>query len=126
MPSCLKSAAGRTARVSSLQKALSMLSLARRAHELLIGQDNIFEALRGGKKLAAFVTEDCSENVLRRLQAAVERGEMKVFVLKDTDRTLLGKHLGINAAQAAALPEESGFAEKIVSLLNEDRSDADE
>ncbi len=112
--------------MSSLQKALNMLSLARRAHELLIGQDNIFEALRGGKRLTAFVTEDCSENVLRRLRSAAERGEMKVFVLKDTERTLLGRHLGINAAQAAALPAESGFAEKIISLLNEDRSVADE
>ena len=57
---------------------------------------------------------------------AVERGELNIFILKDTGRELLGRHLGINAAQAAALPEGSGFAEKIVSLLNEDRSDADE
>ena len=31
------------------QKALNMLSLARRAGDLLIGQDNIFDALRGGR-----------------------------------------------------------------------------
>ena len=108
------------------ERALSMLSLARRAQELLIGQDKIFEALRGGKRLVVFVTEDCSENVLRKLHSAEERGELNIFILKDTGRELLGRHLGINAAQAAALPEGSGFAEKIVSLLNEDRSDADE
>lgn len=108
------------------ERALSMLSLARRAQELLIGQDKIFEALRGGKRLVVFVTEDCSENMLRKLHSAEERGELNIFILKDTGRELLGRHLGINAAQAAALPERSGFAEKIVSLLNEDRSDADE
>ena len=108
------------------ERVLSMLSLARRAQELLIGQDKILEALRGGKRLVVFVTEDCSENVLRKLHSAEERGELNIFILKDTGRELLGRHLGINAAQAAALPEGSGFAEKIVSLLNEDRSDADE
>ena len=108
------------------QKALNMLSLARRAGDLLIGQDNIFDALRGGKRLAVFAAEDCSANVLRKLHSAGERGELEIFILKNTDRALMGKHLGIGSAQAAALPRESGFAEKIISLMNEDKSDADE
>ena len=108
------------------KRVLSMLSLARRAGDLTIGQDKIFDALRTGSKLAVFVTEDCSENVMRRLTAASERGEAEIFRLSGTDRTFLGKNLGLNSAQAAALPAESGFVKKIISLLIEERSDADE
>ncbi|MDO5116635.1 MAG: ribosomal L7Ae/L30e/S12e/Gadd45 family protein [Synergistaceae bacterium] len=106
-------------------KLLDMLGLARRAGELIIGQDKIFDALRKGKKLAVFVTNDCSKNVLRTLETAEGRGGITVLLLKDTDRARLGNSLGLRAAQAAALPSESGFVRKSF-LLNEDRSDADE
>ncbi|MEG1824295.1 MAG: hypothetical protein RRY12_07330 [Cloacibacillus sp.] len=106
-------------------KALDMMSMARRAGELIIGQDKIFDAIKSGGRLAVFVTEDCSQNVMRTLNAAEARGSIKILNIKDTDRALLGQRLGISAAQAAALPEESGFAKKICFLI-EDRSDADE
>lgn len=111
--------------MSAPLRVLSMLSLARRAGGLLIGQDKIFDAVRRGEKLVVCVTVDCAANVSRTLKAAEERGDIQIYTLKDTDRTLLGGHLGIASAQAAAVAAGSGFAEKIVSLFK-DRSDADE
>lgn len=107
------------------EKLLNALGMARRAGELLIGQDKIFDALKRKKKLAVFVTEDCSQNVMRTLRAAEERGAVKITELKGIGREALGAQLGISAAQAAALPEESGFLKKFLSK-NFERSDADE
>ena len=112
---------------AAAKKALSLLGLARGAGALFIGQDKIAEALRGGGELAVFVTEDAGGGAMRKFLAAEERGRLKIYKLKNTGRALLGKSLGVSAAQAAALPAESGLAEKILAVLNEDRrSDADE
>ncbi len=110
---------------SDAEKLLNALGMARRAGELIIGQDKIFDAVKRKKKLAVFVADDCSQNVLRTLKAAEERGAVKIIELKETDRTVLGGYLGISSAQAAALPEESGFVKKFISK-NCERSDADE
>lgn len=107
------------------EKLLGTLGMARRAGELLIGQDKIFDAIKRKQKLVIFAAEDCSQNVMRTLRAAEERGTVKIKELKETDRAALGSSLGVSAAQAAALPETSGFAKKLL-LKNFERSDADE
>ena len=65
-----------------------------------------------------------SGTVLRKTRAAVERGEASTIELKDADRSVLGSFIGAQTAQIAALPAESGFAAKVLSLY--DRSDAHE
>lgn len=122
----MNSAAEKSEKMAISQRALNMFSIARRAGILIVGQDRIFETLRRGTALAVFITDDCSANVARRLASAQERGTADIYKLKDTGRELLGKSIGMGAAQAAALPKESGLAEKIIGLLSEDRSDADE
>lgn len=93
----------------------SLLGLARRAGELLIGQDKVFVAVKK-TKLLIFISDDCSESVERKAAAAVERKEAEVKKLKKTDRTVLGSHLGVKNAQIAALPYGGGFAEKALRL----------
>lgn len=102
---------------------MNILGLARRAGILLIGQDQVLAAGKSKGPWIAVVTSDCSATVQRSLQPRVERGEIVVLVLKNTDRTTLGAYLGVGSTQIAALPQ-GGLAKKVLSLYN--RSDADE
>lgn len=112
-------------RVCRERKVLDMLGMARRAGALLVGQDKVLPALKSGEALAVFVTDDCSVNVSRHIEAAAERGDAEIFLLEGTGRTELGASLGVTAAQIAALPVKSGFVKKIYTLTY-DRSDANE
>ena len=112
-------------RVCRERKVLDMLGMARRAGELLVGQDKVLPALKGAEKFAVFVTDDCSANVSRHIETAVQRGTAEIFLLEGTGRGELGASLGIAAAQTAALPMKSGFVKKIYTLTC-DRSDANE
>lgn len=112
-------------RVCRERRVLDMLGMARRAGALSVGQDKVLPALKGGGTFAVFVTEDCSANVVRRIEAAAARGDAVIFLLEGTSRGELGASLGITAAQTAALPMNSGFMKKIYTLTY-DRSDANE
>ena len=112
--------------MAAQERVLNLLSLSRRANELVIGQDKIFAAIREGKALVLFAAEDCSENVLRKLRSSKAGENLNIYTLKNTDRELLGRSVGVETAQITALPVGSGLAEKIILILSEDRSDADE
>lgn len=112
-------------RVCRGRRVLDMLGMARRAGGLLVGQDKVLPALKGAEKFAVFVTDDCSANVSRHVEAAEKRGTAEIFLLEGTGRGELGASLGITAAQIAALPVKSGFMKKIYTLTC-DRSDANE
>ncbi|MCE5200933.1 MAG: hypothetical protein LLF78_00250 [Synergistaceae bacterium] len=105
------------------EQFMNTMGMARRAGKLIVGQDNVFAAMKRDP-LLVIVTDDCSASVLRSLGAGVDRGTVRVVTMKDTDRTVLGAHLGVGSAQVAALPLKSGFAKKALSLY--DRSDANE
>lgn len=105
-------------------KIMNILGLARRAGALFVGQDHVFAEIKKSLPLLVIVTNDCSKNVLRSIDAGVERGEVTKITLDEIDRTALGAQLGIRGAQVTALIRQSGFAKNIL-LLN-DRSDADE
>ena len=108
----------------NLKRLLNTLGMARRAGELTVGQDHVFDKFREHVKLLVILANDCSGTVLRKTKAAVERGEAHAIVLKEADRSVLGSFIGAQTAQIAALPAESGFAAKVLSL--QDRSDAHE
>lgn len=110
----------------AVKRALALLGLARASGALSIGQDKIIEELRRGKKLALFVARDAGASAMRRFVSAEQRGTAKIYRLENTGRALLGRSIGVASAQAAALPAGNGFADKIISILSEDRSDADE
>lgn len=101
---------------------MNVLGLSRRAGILLIGQDQVF-AGKNDEKLVVIVTSDCSAAVLRSLKPKVEREEIVLLELENTDRTTLGSYLGVGSAQIAALPH-GGLAKKVLAIY--DRSDANE
>ncbi len=103
---------------------LNTLGLAKRAGRIMAGQDHVFAELRKHLPLLVIVSDDCSPNVLRSVDAGAERGEVTKVVLKGVDRNDLGAAMGLKTAQVAALPMQDGFAKKVLSL--HDRSDADE
>lgn len=106
------------------EKFLNTLGMARRAGVLVVGQDNVFSDIRRHVPMIVITTGDCSASVMRSLLPHVERGEVRTIALEDIDRSAVGRHIGIGAAQIVALPLSSGFAKKILSLY--DRSDTNE
>ncbi len=103
---------------------LNTLGLAKRAGRIMVGQDHVFAELRKHIPLLVIVSDDCSANVLRSVDAGAERGEVTKVVLRGIDRNALGAAMGLKTAQVAALSLQDGFAKKVLSL--QDRSDADE
>lgn len=94
-------------------EVFGILGLARRANELIIGQDRVTESIIAGKLLLVLLTNDHSESLSR----LVETKNVEVIVLTEISRTELGQYLGLRQAQIAALPVRSGFAGKIKGLL---------
>ncbi|MCI6261484.1 MAG: DUF448 domain-containing protein [Pyramidobacter sp.] len=91
------------------------LGLARRAGELIVGQDRVLNSLSAGQNLSVLLTRDHSETLKR----AIDAKAADVHVLAGVSRLELGQLLGLRQAQIVALPLRSGFAEKIKGLLPE-------
>ena len=98
----------------------STLSLARRAGELVIGQDRVLDALSAGQLLLVLLTHDHSETLARSLASR----EADTRVLTEVSRLELGHLLGLRQAQIVALPAKSGFAKKLMELLPEEGGNA--
>ncbi len=94
---------------------MAVLGMARRAGELIIGRDRVLASLSSGHDLLALLAEDCSAAVRRALSA---KGA-EFYVVSGTSRSELGQLLGLRQTQIAALPVQSGFAEKLKRLLPE-------
>lgn len=91
------------------------LGLARRAGELIVGQDRVLGALSAGQNLFVLLTHDHSVTLKRSIDART----VTTHVLAGVSRLELGQLLGLRQAQIVALPVQSGFAEKIKGLLPE-------
>ena len=100
-----------------VRKVLSMLGMARRAGIVAIGQDRVLERLRKGERLLVIVTGDCSDSVLSKAGRYCEGGSARLAI-DGVTREELGEAMGVRSAQIAALPAESGFAERVAQLLN--------
>lgn len=97
------------------EKVLSLLGLARRAGQVLVGQDRVLGDCRG--ELVIVMADDCSNAVLRK---AISSGDGRAcFTLAGVTREELGRALGIGGAQIVALRAEGGFAKKITELLQQ-------
>jgi ribosomal protein L7Ae-like RNA K-turn-binding protein len=90
--------------------------MARAAGELMIGQDQVFGALRRKKRLFMVRTEDCSRSVVRHVSPFLENGSV-LCVIGGITREDLGQSLGVGGAQIAALYIGSGFAVKLSEML---------
>jgi ribosomal protein L7Ae-like RNA K-turn-binding protein len=103
-----------------IEKALSLLGVARRAGVLLVGQDQVLRA-RGREGLFVIISEDCSPNVLRKI-SVLDGEKTTCRTLGGVEREELGRHIGASSAQIAAIPINSGFAKKIALLLRQEGS----
>ena len=93
----------------------SALGLARKAGELIVGQDRVLECLASRRDCLVLMSNDYSETLKRNVDA---KG-VPVHILADLSRLELGQLLGLRQAQIVALPAQSGFARKLVELLPE-------
>ncbi|MDR1966232.1 MAG: hypothetical protein LBQ36_05940 [Synergistaceae bacterium] len=96
-----------------IRSALALLGLARRAGALVVGQDQVFRALKSGGGLFIVASEDCAHNVIRK----TENPKCELRLVGGLSRTDLGGAIGVGSAQIAALPLGSGFAKKLKELL---------
>ena len=97
---------------NDMERALALLGMARRARVLIVGQDRVFAAMRGGGGLFIVASGDCSGNVLRKALSS----NCETLVLEDFSRESLGKAVGVMNAQIVALPGGSGFVKKLKEL----------
>lgn len=102
---------------TKIDKALSLLGLARRAKCLLIGQDEVFGATE--KDLLILLTEDCANQVLRKVEKRLSWSASACYRLSGVSRERLGCAIGIQQVQIVALAIESGFANNLSELLQQ-------
>lgn len=99
-----------------IRRTLQLLGLARKSGKLLIGQDSAFKR----RAPMLFVTSgDCSRAVLRKVAARTDGGTSRHISVPDITREDIGAAAGVCSAQIFALPLDSGFADKIVDLLEQ-------
>jgi ribosomal protein L7Ae-like RNA K-turn-binding protein len=96
-------------------RVLSLLGLARRAGFLVVGQDRVLGAVASG--LFIVVSEDCSPAVLRKIGPKLKGGGSVCHVIKGVSRERLGRSVGVNSAQIAAIPINNGFVRNLAELL---------
>jgi ribosomal protein L7Ae-like RNA K-turn-binding protein len=99
----------------NMRRILSLLGMARRANELIVGQDRVTNALSSGRRLFIVAAEDCSQNVLR----GTARRLCDVRVTSGLSREALGMAVGVGKTQIVALPAGSGFVKKLEELLTQ-------
>jgi ribosomal protein L7Ae-like RNA K-turn-binding protein len=99
--------------LDKIERSLSLLGMARKARELIVGPDRVFRAIKDGRKLFVITSVDCSENILRKTRSAAPES----FVFEGISRESLGRGIGVMSAQIVALPCESGFVKKLKELL---------
>jgi len=102
-----------------LEKALSLLGIARRAGLILIGMDVVKSSLSAGNKLLVLVSEDPSRQVRRTLDAFSERDRAKVLEVSGLKRERLGNAVGLGPVQLIAIPEGHVFSVKLLEILSE-------
>lgn len=101
-----------------IDKALSLLGMARRAGAVEVGQDRVLGALKISRQLVV-ATGDCSPVVLRKVANLSVKRESVCYILEEVTREELGRALGVTSAQVAALPFKSGFVNKLAELLQQ-------
>ena len=95
------------------EQALSLLGMARKARALIVGQDEVFAAMRGGGEFFIIASADCSPNVMRKATSP----KCETLVAESFSRESLGAAIGVMNAQIVALPLGSGFVKKLKELL---------
>ena len=85
-------------------KALNLLSLARKAGRIEVGEAPVAACTRAGKARLTVVAGDASDHTLRRVQSLVS-GTEQPFLRVPYDKDQLGSALGRSAVAVASLTD---------------------
>ena len=97
-------------------KFLSLLGMARKANRVSLGYDKALEAVHYGKACVVFVAQDISEKTKRGLVFAGEDMEIEVI---DVQFSIFDFTNALGTKTGIVSVNDSGFAKKLVSLLND-------
>lgn len=97
-------------------QVLGLIGLARRARQIVDGQDRIVAAIAGGKAKLVLVTSDAGENGRKKLH---DKGDFYgVPVMTFSEKAQLGPCIGRREAAAIAILDD-GFARKLQQRISE-------
>ena len=98
-----------------MDKALSLLGLARRAGRLAIGHDAVIAAVRAKRAALVLITSDASPRLTRALRAAGYAGPAAFPPVTAQE---LGAAIGKNACMIAL--EDAGFGAALMKTIREE------
>lgn len=104
-------------------KALSFLSLARKARRIEAGEEPVGAICRAHKARLVLVASDAGEHTLRRAQSFVAGTEQPLLRLS-CDRDALGSALGLTSCAIAAISDVRLALAFVQALDAEDRPEA--
>ncbi len=97
-------------------KFLSLLGMARKANRVSLGYDKSLEAVHTFKSQVVFVANDISEKTKRGLVFAAEDAEIEIIT---TPFSIFDFTNAVGTKTGIVSVNDSGFAKKLVSLLDE-------
>ena len=96
-------------------KFFGMLGLAMRAGRLIIGSEQVFNGISGGRVLLCIVSGDASEGTKKKLRTKCEFYGVKM-ITTDIELGELGRLLGKTYAPACVGVTDEGFARELARL----------
>lgn len=102
--------------MDNVSKALSLMGLAVRGRNLTSGEDQVLDAIRSGKAFLVVVAKDASDNTKKLFNDKCTYYEIPVRIWGTREQ--LGHAIGKEMRASIAVTEK-GFAEKLVTLMEE-------
>lgn len=102
--------------MDNTSKALSLMGLAVRGRNLTSGEDQVLDAIRSGKAFLVVVAKDASDNTKKLFNDKCTYYEIPVRIWGTREQ--LGHAIGKEMRASIAVTEK-GFAEKLVTLMEE-------
>ena len=97
-----------------MQKALSLIGLAKRAGRVVSGEGAVKDAVRYGKAYLVIIAEDASDNTKKSITNSCNYYDVKCYICGTKDA--IGHALG-REFNASVCVTDRGFADKIESYL---------
>lgn len=98
-------------------RLLSFLGLCKRAGYLISGADTVVRTMKEGKARLTLMADDFSDNSRKNVEKAAKESKTPLRTLHRSKEELsfaLGKHCGVVCVT------DKGFADKILTLMNEE------
>jgi ribosomal protein L7Ae-like RNA K-turn-binding protein len=103
-------------RVLMNRRAASLLSLARRAGKLVMGEDSVLNSIRSGEALVVIIPEDAAENTKKKFRDKCSYYNINIILT--ATKTEINECIGEYNRSCFAIKDE-GFAKGIIEALGE-------